>query len=312
MKSSGWKKLTEKINYFKYRLKWNYGKYLPLKKPVCIDLELASICNLKCDFCYHSSKTKFKKDIMSIDIALEAIQQAAENNIPSIKFNYRGESTLNDKIPIILNYAEWFSHVYKCFIDRIINTNLNIKHKDRLKSLLLCNTIKVSIDSLDKKVYEKIRPGGNHDLLINNITFLHDNLEDQRLILQFVRCGLNNNEDFLLAQQKWPKAEIVIKDVVGGRNEKTTCPIGDRIPCLQAFTRLMILYNGDMQICCPDINHNIHLGNIKETSIIKAFNSKKAKKVREGLKDGTSFSLMPCKGCSSFESYKGYKGNWNS
>jgi radical SAM protein with 4Fe4S-binding SPASM domain len=66
-------------------------------------------------------------------------------------------------------------------------------------------------------------------------------------------------------------------------------------------------------MCCPDIEEKINLGNIWDVkSLSEIFNSKKAIRIREKLKDGSAFKMDPCKNCSSYESYKGYKGQWGS
>ena len=43
---------------------------------------------------------------MKKELAFELIDQAAELNIPSMKFNWRGEPLLNPQLPEIIDYAK--------------------------------------------------------------------------------------------------------------------------------------------------------------------------------------------------------------
>ena len=43
---------------------------------------------------------------MKKELAYKLIDQAADLNIPSMKFNWRGEPLLNPKLPEIIDYAK--------------------------------------------------------------------------------------------------------------------------------------------------------------------------------------------------------------
>ncbi len=311
-----WMKKTKgTYNKFLYRFKWKYGKYLNLKKPVCVDLELSSHCNLRCPFCYHAeNEVPFKKGMMDYKTAKRILQQAHKLKVPSLKFNFRGESTLNKDFYHITLLAKMQAKGYT-FQDRIVNTNLvNVYDSNyKLDGLLNCTTIKVSLDSLNIETYKKIRIGGDFQQVITSLNYLHKRITDQRLILQFVRTEENKKENFNRAKLLWPKAEIVVKDLVGGRNKDNAMPKGERQCCIQPFVRLITLFNGDMIMCCPDFKAQCVLGNIKTMTLYDAFNSAQASLLRDNLKCGLAFNYYNmCKNCSSWESYKGWKGSWKS
>ena len=75
------------------------------EKPLCLDLELAAICDLACPYCFRQTYVTPDKT-MPISLALDLIDQASEMGIPSIKFNWRGEPLLNPKIAEIIKYAK--------------------------------------------------------------------------------------------------------------------------------------------------------------------------------------------------------------
>ena len=53
-------------------------------KPLCIDIETASVCDLACPHCYRQFIATPDK-IMSKDLAFKIIDQASKLNVPSIK-----------------------------------------------------------------------------------------------------------------------------------------------------------------------------------------------------------------------------------
>ena len=73
--------------------------------PLCIDLEVASVCDLACPHCFRQYIATPDK-IMSLDLAYKLIDQLAEQNVPSVKFNWRGEPLMNRNLPKIIDYAK--------------------------------------------------------------------------------------------------------------------------------------------------------------------------------------------------------------
>ena len=94
------------INAFKeYRFKWNnqpneiilnykntnnINQIIIDKKiqPLCIDLEVASICDLACPHCFLEYLATPDK-IINLDFAKKTIKDAVKNGVKSIKFNWR-------------------------------------------------------------------------------------------------------------------------------------------------------------------------------------------------------------------------------
>ena len=72
--------------------------------------------------------------IMKKELAFKLIDQASKLNVPSMKFNWRGEPLLNPKLPEIIDYAK-----QKGVLETMINTNAT---------------------KLDKKMSEKIIKSG--------------------------------------------------------------------------------------------------------------------------------------------------------
>ncbi len=312
------------INYLIYRFKYLFGKNLPLSVPVDISLELSSLCNMHCTYCYHADKKNlpFKMNFMDWDTAKKILFEAAGLGVASVKMNWRGESTLNPIFPNVCIYARDLSS-RSVFIDRLTNSNFKFDNsKDDIFTALACQTkVKVSYDSFRKDVFETQRAGGDHDLTTANIDkFYNWKGRKTELVLQAVRTQRNKDEDFEgEIKKRWPSIGLSVRDVVDGRLNKDIENIlvkkrdlDNRQSCLQAHVRLIFDSKGRASPCCPDIKNELVIGSIHEQSLYDIFNSELARTLRKELKSGKAFEKNPCKNCSSHETFKGYKPSFVS
>ncbi len=312
----------------KYRFKYLYGKNLPLKAPVDIMLELASSCNMKCHYCYHSDPNHlpFTRGIMPVSTAMDIVDEAARLGVHSLKFNYRGEGTLHPNYRMITQRAKDLARG-STFIDRLANSNFKIyplRRDDVFEGLANLTKVKISYDSFQKEVFEKQRAGGDHKLTTENIDLFYNHpariKSESQIVIQAVRTKLNYDEDIAgQSKKRWPEAEISIRDMVEGRVNKDLSELtsksrdtSGRQACNQASVRIIVHHDGRCGPCCPAIANDLIIGDVKNQSLSQVFNSEIARQLRKDLKSGKAFEKNPCMNCSSFESYAGYKAKWNS
>jgi len=317
--------MASKINHFLYRFKYNYGLYLPLRRPVDVSLELSSYCDMRCGYCYHANQDSlpFMKNHMDYEVACRIIRLSAEAGVNSLKFNWKGESTLNKDYGRIIQYARALRGG-STFIELLANSNFNfIPKKHIFDGLADLTKVKISYDSFVPSVFEGQRIKGKHDRVTRNIDIFYENgerlLNKTEMVIQAVRTQANADEDLEgEIKSRWPGVSYSIRDMVHGRNEETTEGFNSvatrrRKPCLQAFVRLIFNSKGDAMMCCPDIKEELNLGNIRDFKTMKElFNTPKAKALRRSLKSKSAFKMDPCKTCSSYESYQGFPGQWGS
>lgn len=154
--------------YSNYRTNWNrqpmecIDKKVDNKKlfelgykPLCIDVETASICDLACPFCFRQAMATPDKT-MPMDLAKKIIQEAGDLSVPSMKFNWRGEPLLHPKLPELIDYAKRVG-----ILETIINTNAT-ELTEKKSIQLIDSGLDLMIYSFDggtKETYEKNRPG---------------------------------------------------------------------------------------------------------------------------------------------------------
>lgn len=321
--------MIDSIRFFWYRFKYHYGRHLPLSVPVDVSLELASECNMACSYCYHAKENKdrlpFTKGIMTYDTAQRILWQAAVEGVNSVKMNWRGESTINPHFEDITALARRLAGG-STFIERLTNSNFKFRsdREDIFRGLANQTKVKVSYDSFTREVFEAQRTGGDHAVTTRNIDIFYNHPARRKsgteIVIQAVRTTRNASEDIAaLAKKRWPEATISIRDMVTGRLEKDVSDMAvrqrdpsQRQSCEQAHVRLLFNWKGEAHPCCPAIGEEIKFGSIHENSLLEIFNCATAKQLRKDLVSGLAFESDPCRGCSSFESFKGFKPVWNS
>ncbi len=307
-----------------YRYKYTNAPKLNLKTPVDVSLELSSYCTNTCGYCYHGDPKKlpFTRGKMSRELAYKIIHEAHELGVHSLKFNYRGESTMNPIFEDVTAMAKRMS-TGLTFIDRITNSNFNfdINREDLFRGLCNQTKVKVSFDSFRKDIFEKQRKGSNYEKTLANMSKFYNYIgRNNEMVVQAVRTNLNKDEDLRHEiSKRYPGATASIRDCVEGRIEKdlstTVLKLRDhseRQTCIQAHARLMINWDGKVQVCCPDISSKLLIGDANKQHIKNIWNSQQAYEIRRKLKDKSAFDFNPCRNCSSFESFKGYKAPWFS
>lgn len=316
------------LDYALYRLKYRFGRYLPLTAPVDISLELSSKCNMACAYCYHADphNLPFTRGIMPWETIETILDQGAALKVPSVKFNWKGESTMSPHFYKATHRARTLNHATGgvCYIDRLTNSNFKFPtdREDIFKGLCYQTKVKVSLDSFRKDVFETQRALGDHELTIENIDkfYNHPLRKNTELVIQAVRTQLNYNEDIEHEVKcRWPEATISVRDMVAGRVDKDTDhleakqrDLSARQSCLQAHVRIIFSWDGRAFPCCPDIGEQLCLGDIKTDTLRDIFRGPRAVALRHSLLDKTAFEKNPCLNCSSHESYNGYKPNWSS
>lgn len=173
-----------KDKYSNYRTQWRGNAKYAIKdnltgkkfneskiKPLCIDIEVASICDLACPHCYRQFISTPDK-VMSKELAFRLIKQAAQLEVPSMKFNWRGEPLLNPSLPEIIDFAK-----KNGVLETIINTNATKLDKEMSEKIIRSglDLMIYSFDGGTKKSYEKMRPGRFKK---NNFNEIYQNIKN--------------------------------------------------------------------------------------------------------------------------------------
>ena len=135
--------------------------------PPHLDIELNSTCNYRCAFCTpHLRNVGQDIEYMDISIFQKVVNSGAKNGVKSITFNWINEPLLREDIANFIAYAR-----ERGIPDVMFNSNGELLNKKIAKELILSGLTKmsVSLDAFSKESHKKHRPGGNFDVVIDNI-----------------------------------------------------------------------------------------------------------------------------------------------
>lgn len=258
--------------------------------PLCVDIEVAALCDLACPFCYRQFIATPDK-IMADELAFRLIDQAADLGVPSMKFNWRGEPLLHPRLPELIAHAK-----RRGILETIINTNATCLDEKTAEALIDAglDLIIYSFDGGSKASYERMRPGrfkensfddvyGNIRRFANiratkgavfprtkiqmilteetfterdNFYLLFEDCVDDVSVKQYTERGGKLSGLDEPTRQRLGKA-------LAGRNLSSDTPFfhdkddklfvaTGRLPCEQPYQRLLITYDGRAGMCCYD------------------------------------------------------------
>lgn len=287
--------------------------------PLCIDIEVASVCDLACPHCYRQYIATPDK-LMSTELAFKLIDQLVELKVPSVKFNWRGEPLMNTQLPKIIDYAK-----KNGVLETIINTNATYLKGTYAEELISSglDLLIYSFDGGSKKTYDKYRVGRFKQNKFENIL---DNIKNFYLLKKekkslFPRTKIQmvlTKETYEEQNQYFDLFKDIVDDVSvkqyterGGEIKETEIDNykldkkdiymknfdGDlfvskgRLPCEQPFQRMLVTYDGRVSMCCYDWGSMHPVGYVDDLALkIEDDEYKKIKKKADENKKG--FELM--------------------
>ena len=166
-----------------------------INNPLCVDIEIASICDLGCPHCFREHIITPDK-IMSERLFYKIIDEIKDLEVPSIKLNWRGEPMLHPKIFDFIKFAK-----QNKILDIIINTNathLNEKNAEKIIRSGLDQII-FSFDGGSKSTYEKMRPSrfkkNSFETVYNNIK-MFNKIKKIKLTISYLKNTNGTNRGY--------------------------------------------------------------------------------------------------------------------
>lgn len=136
-------------------------KIILKSKPREIHVTITFKCNLKCIMCCNGYDTEYELD-----------DQLYEYLVDNMKYLER-VIWKGGEVFLYKNFFKLFDLAAKYNVKQTIITNGLLLNKDIIEHICKNNvSLSVSIDAVDKELYEKIRVGGRFEKLIENLTIL--------------------------------------------------------------------------------------------------------------------------------------------
>lgn len=184
------------------------------------------------------------------------------------------------------------------------------------------NTLICSIDGIDKETHEAIRRRTNFERVVENVKSfikIRNSIGESgtRILVRFIRQKLNRDQ-WPQFHDEWmrcinpEKGDDVIRfdvhDCGGELEDFEEMDYGDgHVPgdlkCSDITERFMVYSNGDVALCCADLNCSFGLGNVLTEDPIEIYNNATFSKYREFVKAGRIKELAPCDKCTIIRSH---------
>ena len=286
------------------------------KFPRHLFVETTSFCNLQCKMCPRNSNP-VKLGFMDPALFKKIIDEAKQYGQRSFSLHLFGEPLLDKEI---INRIEYIKSVNQ-ENSIILTTNGVLLNSDLSKKLVKygLDKIAISIHSPDKKTYQEITGKDGLETVEKNIMSLIEIKKElksntPKIFLRLVKIKENRNqvEEFRKKWCKFPlKIEIRDGHNYGGKIEGMIKPkFKKRYPCYHLWFAPGVSWDGEISICCDDINREAVIGNANTSGISEVWQGEKIKEYRRLHLRGDFHEIPLCKNCNVWEIYPDIFFKW--
>ena len=291
--------------YADYRRAWSeYPKSEFVSDyPTLVDIELSSICNLKCPMCYTiTAAFKERVNVKRMDWPLFCkIIDEIGGKVPAIRLSLRGEATLNKNFVECIRYAKakgikevsTLTHGFKLtlpYFEQIADAGID--------------WITISVDGIGE-TYEKIRGPIRFDELLQKIKDIK-RFKDERglqrpvIKIQGIWPAIQENPQAYYDTFA-PYVDLVafnpLIDYLGNDTD-TNIEYIEGFSCPQQYQRLVIGADGLVMKCSNDEENREVIGDVKKQTVHDVWHGPKMQAVRDLHHQKDGFLQNPvCRKC---------------
>lgn len=290
--------------YRAYRANWiQWAKTQHVAEyPLLVDLELASICNLRCPMCYTITK-EFRKHVnakvMDYDLFTRVIDEIG-GKVPALRLSLRGESTVHPRFVDCVRYAR----------DHGIQEISTLTHGGRLTLDFFrqiqeagISWITVSIDGTGD-VYNRIRKPITFEETLGRLVDIKRYKDEHKLHKPVIKVqgiwpaieesGVQDYYDKLA-----PVSDLVaFNPLIDYLSHDRDIDYLDDFACPQQYQRLVIGADGLVMKCSNDEENQEVVGNAYEQSVHQIWHGNGMQSVRDIHKKPRGFLASPvCRKC---------------
>ena len=290
--------------------------------PKFFQIETIRVCNARCPFCAIDQWDK-STPMMSDELFDKIVNELSEyaHWIDVVNLARAGEPLLDKKI------VERTRQIKEAGIKKItLSTNASKLTEEKSIGLLNAglDDIMLSIDSVEKENYEKMRVGLKYETVMSNIETLfkvRDEIKPDAIVR--VRgvsyFDLENSEDrrvLNMWEEFWekfkkPHDRIYMKKLHSWGNQIDVADRTEGIaeadygeiyhPCIIPWSTMHISAMGIVGLCPQDYDAKFNLGDINNQSIAEVWQDKKLEKIRKLHQSGERNKIKLCQGCKIFD-----------
>jgi MoaA/NifB/PqqE/SkfB family radical SAM enzyme len=287
--------------------------------PQSLSIQTQSLCNGRCLFCPNNDyRQKLSQGKMDWEIVEKIAHEVSGwSGLNQVRMMLQNEPLLDKDFFKIVRYFKSLNPNLK--IDTVTNgTLINESIVEQIIDSGLDEMV-ISINSIRKNTYEMLHPGFSFETIMNAIDLISRSRPGHLTVkLSFVYNRRNKDEfpEFIeFADSKelgWRTNYLMnIADNVKSYNQLS---ISDRswysikmrllykyiyTVCPLPFSRMCVLFNGDVIICCQDWLRKVVVGNVMRDSLERIWNSILMNRIRENLIIKQYDGISICRACTN-------------
>ena len=281
-----------------------------------LNIELTSVCNLKCRSC---SLDRKRNDFMDMGFFKEVLDQILNERIKirEIALFNAGESLMHPRFGEFLEIIELKKEEFKRrgkefpWVGMVTNATFLDKWKSKILATNALDEIRFSVDGGIKKEFEYNRRGAKWEDVLKKINdFLDENEKTRRMkttVYSLISPKIKVSKEFrdLIKRvdvyvprtpHNWDgKQELDAKIKKMARKGKQFKP--KKRFCDIILNSAVILSDGRITPCCVDINAKGVLGDLKEKSFLDIYYGEKRQDMLKKMKMNKRQDIELCKNC---------------
>ncbi len=288
-----------------------------------INIEFVSYCNLRCTLCsldHEKPKIRMSEEILK-DFFEDFLNDAHFRSVKTIHLYNAGEVLLHPKIAemldIIKHYKEEAATRKIPFPQIALLTNATILNEKNSKIIVesgVIDNIRFSMDGGSKEKFEEMRARAKWDVFVKNITTFcelneksskriptgiitligYENKMNTKWMSEEFKTLLNWVDGYELRYAHNWGGDVEVKELKDKKKKSL------KVGCSLLMHQLVLLPNGDVTVCCADLNSKGVIGNIKKERLLDIYNKPQRKEMLRKFIQGKKKEIDLCKDCETF------------
>lgn len=265
--------------------------------PLHVDIELASVCNLRCPMCYtitEQFKEKVNAKLMDYNLFTKIADECAAGGVYSIRLSLRGESFLHPRFVDCVRYAKQKG------IKEVSTLTNGLRLDEKMFKELMevgIDWITISFDGLGE-VYEKIRHPAKYERAVEKIrNYCRIKKESGRskpvIKIQSILPAIQDNLEAFYDVFA-PITDLISTNPLIDylqKDDKNKILYHENFSCPQLYQRLVIGADGLVMMCSNDEENEEVVGDANRQTIHEIWHGPKLERARfshkmhEGVRD---------------------------
>ncbi len=309
------------LHYWFYYQRKNGAQSTSLRE---LNIEFNSTCNLRCKFCsldFDKPREYMPTELLE-KIFGELHSDARLANIQHINLYNGGETLLHPKrlemFETIAKFKNEARQAGKKFPKVLLLTNGMLLREKLAREILATGALDViqfSLDGGTPERFEDLRVNAKWKPFFENVIALQRLNEEMNAGVKLKSITIVEEPHPLKIE--WMHAEF--KHIIGlmnhyelrrlhdwggevdlGEGQKSKQKKYEPKGCMLLMHQMVLLPNGDVTVCCNDLNSKGVVGNLNQSSIFDVYNSPARRVYVDKLHQGKKAELALCKNCEVF------------